>query len=132
MPIVLTFDLDTEHSDTNDYARLKSMFERFGWQSLGGTAYRYPRLGTDQPVEDWLNHVVPALMLFRTYIALHPQSLRTFTLDANASSGFNPDTDFGHAPSNGQQISLYEPATNRQHFGESQLRQWIGNIGWPY
>lgn len=42
MPVVFTFDYDTEHRDDNDYARLKSMFERFGWQSLGGTSYRYP------------------------------------------------------------------------------------------
>jgi hypothetical protein len=55
MPIVLTFDLITALKQDNDHPRLQSMFERFGWQNLGGSAYRYPRLGSKQPVEDWLN-----------------------------------------------------------------------------
>lgn len=108
------------------------MFERFGWQSLGGTAYRYPKLGGDQPVEDWLNHVIPALMLFRTYVSANPLVLKNFTLDCQASSGFNPDTHFGHNAATQANITLYNPPANRQHFGEANLRAWLGSIEWPY
>lgn len=132
MAIVFTFNFDTAHVGQNDYGRLKSMFERFGWQSLGDTAYRYPRLATEQPVEDWLNHVIPALMLFRTYTSLNPQVLTSFTLDAQSSSGFNPDTNAGHIPLRGEQVTLYPPPANRQHFGEQNLRDWIDSIDWPY
>ena len=36
MPVIFTFDL-TDYGQS-DHAQIKSFFERFGWQSLGGTA----------------------------------------------------------------------------------------------
>ncbi len=61
MPVILT--LDVENAGPGEHNRIQSAFERLGWEALGGTAYRYPKLGAEQPTEDWFNHVIPALML---------------------------------------------------------------------
>ena len=131
MPVVITFDL-TKYNE-NDHSRLKAMFERFGWENLGGTAYRYPKLGTaDQPVEDWLNHVVPALMAFRSYLRKHSGvSLERFTIDTNSSSGYNPSTGFGSKPLPGKQAADYKP--DHPHFcGKKNLAEWLDGIDYPY
>lgn len=130
MAVVITFDL--KNYQESDHARLKSMFERFGWENLGGTAYRYPRLETDdQPVEDWLNHVVPALMLFRAYLT-NSQGvvLKRFTIDTNSSAGYNPSTGFGNGPLPGKDAACYEPESKQ--FGVKNLRKWLDDITYPY
>src|ERR1700730_14657234 len=88
MPVVFTFEVRA--APPQERNRIQSFFERFGWENIGGSSYRYPRLGTDdQPVEDWLNHVVPALMLFRCYILSSRRQLPKFTIDVQASAGHN-------------------------------------------
>jgi hypothetical protein len=144
MPVILTFDLNNEHIAPNDHAYLKSAFHRLGWQSIGSTAYRYPRLGTlGQPVEDWLNHVIPALMLFRAYCAAKPLAVDDFSLEVHsASSGYVPvlparpeqgieaRPEYGHKAQSGNAIPLY-PSPNPHHqYGEANLRNWIDNIRW--
>ena len=131
MAVVLTFDLTT--ADINDYGRLKAMFERFGWESLGGSAYRYPRLGThDRPIDDWLNHVVPALMLFRTYVTSRPDgTLQKFTIDTNSSSGYKRSTGFGSPPLVANEAAPYDPV-NKGHFGKKNLRDWLDGLDFPY
>ncbi len=96
MAVIITFDI--EGAPPQERNRIQSFFERLGWENLGGSSYRYPRLGTDdQPVEDWFNHVVPALMLFRTYALKSERKISKFTIDVQSSSGHNPATDFGAA-----------------------------------
>lgn len=131
MAVVITFDL-TEYNQ-NDHGRLKAMFERFGWENLGGTAYRYPSLGTDdQPVEDWLNHVIPALMMFRAYLTKHPEvTLKKFTIDTNSSAGYNPATGFGNGPLPGKQAAGYEPE-HPGHFSKKKLWKWLDEMDFPY
>ncbi len=131
MPVIVTFDL-TDYN-ANDHGRLRTMFERFGWENLGGTSYRYPRLGTDdQPVEDWLNHVVPALMMFRAYLTNHPEvTLTRFTIDTNSSAGYNPATNFGSPPLHGEEAAHYEPLVPG-HFGKGNLWDWLDNTPYPY
>lgn len=131
MPVVVTFDI-TNYKQ-NDHSRLKAMFERCGWENLGGTAYRYPKLGTaDQPVEDWLNHVVPALMLFRAYLRKHQKvTLTRFTIDTNSSAGINPATNFGRVPLAGSVAADYDPQ-HPEHFGKKKLWDWLDNIPYPY
>lgn len=130
MAVVVTFDITNYQG--NDHVRLKSMFERFGWENLGGTAYRYPKLGTDdQPVEDWLNHVIPALMLFRTYLTSNPHvQLDMFTIDTNSSSGFNRETGFGSGPKAGKDAADYAPKSKA--FGEKNLHDWLDSVAYPY
>lgn len=131
MPIVITFDL--KGYKKNDHGKIKTMFEKFGWENLGGTAYRYPKLGTsDQPVEDWLNHVIPALMLFRSYLSTRQGViLKRLSIDTNTSSGYNPNTSFGHT------VLPAHEAANYDHVGQSKfsqdlLEKWLNGITFPY
>jgi hypothetical protein len=132
MPLVFTFDL--KDYGPSDHAQIKSFFERFGWQNLGGSAYRYPKLGTtDQPVEDWFNHVIPALMLFRSYVLNTGHALESYTLDAHSSAGFDPsqaNQAFGSPPLKSNDMILYEPITLQ--FGRKKLRDWLDGIAYPY
>ncbi|WP_337914422.1 hypothetical protein [Vibrio cholerae] len=129
MPVVITFDIEAAPSQERN--RIQSAFERFGWQNLGGSSYRYPRLGTeDQPVEDWFNHVIPALTLFRQYLISSGRSLGCFTLDVQSTTGFDLDTGFGTAPQNPDDVRLYAPTNTA--FGERNLKQWLGALTYPY
>ena len=130
MPIVLTFDL--RGASTTERNQIQSFFERFGWQNLGGSAYRYPRLGSEQehPVENWFNHVIPALMLFRSFVVDSERELTKYTLDIQSSAGMNPETGFGTPPEAGHAINLYPP--NNSQFGEANLRNWLDDIEYPY
>lgn len=128
MPVVITFDL--KGATPKEQNRIQSFFERFGWENLGGSSYRYPRLGTDdQPVEDWLNHVIPALMLFRSY-AISSGKLTKFTLDTNSSTGYSPNSNYGQPAISGAQTTLYK--TQQAAFGEKKLKDWLDNVKFPY
>ena len=86
-------------------------------------------LGHD-PVEDWLNHVIPALMLFRTYVAGHDLQLSKLTIDAHSSTGIDAEQAIGIQPMTGPAIPL-SPPTNNQ-FGEQNLREWVDTVPVPY
>src|SRR6266849_1695750 len=90
MPITVSYDLSD--ADTNERNYIRSMFERFGWKRLGGSVFRYEGDGYE---EDWLNEVIPALMIFRSYILAKDIDLRFFTLDTNSVTHIDfsdPDT----------------------------------------
>lgn len=129
MPVVITFDIQA--APPIERNRIQSSFERFGWENLGGSSYRYPRLGTnDQPVEDWFNHIIPALMLFRTYLISSGRQLAKCTLDIQSSAGYSPNANYGNPPLPGTTVPLYQP-TNAA-FGEKNLRDWLTSINYPY
>jgi hypothetical protein len=128
LPVILTFDI--QGAPPKERNRIQCAFERFGWENLGGSSYRYPRLGADQPVEDWFNHVVPALMLFRTYVIDSGRPLSKFTLDVQSSTGANPLSGFGNLPLDAAHIPFYTP--NHGHFGLKNLRKWVKCISYPY
>lgn len=131
MPIVITYDISK--ATANDHNRVQSLFERFGWENLGGSSYRYPTLGSTQPTEDWFNHVVPALMLFRTFIlkiATQGKQLKKFTIDVQSSTGLNPQTEYGTPPQTSATITLYPPSN--QQFGKKKLDAWLDGTTWPY
>jgi hypothetical protein len=129
LPIIVTFDI--EGAPPLERNRIQCGFERLGWENLGGSAYRYPRLGADQPVEDWFNHVIPALMLFRAYVMESGRALSKFTVDVQSSAGANPETGYGNVPLGPNQIHFYQPS-HPGHFGLANLRQWIQAIPYPY
>lgn len=133
MPIIVTFDL-TEPTPA-ELNRLRGAFERLGWERLGNTAYRYPRLQDRAPTEDWFNHVLPALMLLRA-LALHAQrtgrSLDKFTLDVQSSTGFDPLTQTGTPPQPAEQIRFSQPSRSGRAFGLQNLQQWLDGMQWPY
>ena len=97
MPVLLTFDIGK--ANTRERDQIQNFFEKFGWENVGGSAYRYPDFGTkNQPVEDWFNHIVPALMLFRSFLISSNVPLKYCTIDAQASAGYNSVTDYGNPP----------------------------------
>jgi hypothetical protein len=132
MPILFTF---TFHKpDTNDYGRIQSFFEQFGWESVGSASYRYPPLGAKESSEDWFNKIIPALMLFRTHVLKKQKGKRTklvaFTIDVQSSTGFNHSTASG-VPLDGSSMGL--KASNGP-FNERKLRTWLTELEnqYPY
>lgn len=132
MPVVITFDLPGTHISNQDRNRLQSAFTRLGWQNLGGSAYRYPKLGSDEPVEDWMNHVVPALMLFRALCVSRGIEPTKFTLDVQSSSGFHPGgkKPFGRPPATSSKIKFL--TGDNPSFGLANLKAWLDDVTWPY
>lgn len=131
MAVVFTFDIANGPAGVHN--RIQSAFQRLGWENLGGSVYRYPRLGTDdQPVEDWFNHVIPALMLFRALTLNGQLNVTKFTLDVVSSSGFSSATQYGQAPLAAAQIQYYQPGN--QQFGHGNLVQWLDDVtaAYPY
>jgi len=115
--------------------RIRSAFERLGWERLGNTAYRYPALGGQEQPEDWFNRVVPALMLLGAYSRFASSSGRglvRFTIDAQSMTGFNHLTQVGSLPVTGDEIDLTQPLPGGHAFAEQRLRDWIDGVEWPY
>jgi hypothetical protein len=130
MPIIVTFDI--AKGNVSDYGRVQSFFERFGWENLGGTAYRYPPLGIEDSTEDWFNRVIPALMLLREALLkakMNKRRLYRFTLDVQSSTGY-VYKKYGKPPVSSKNIRLEKPS-NLQ-FGEKNLRDWLTAVEYPY
>lgn len=133
MPITITFDLKSPQ--TNELNRIRGFFERLGWEHLGNTAYRYPKLHSEHLTEDWFNHVIPALMLLRAYAqfaAASNRSLEKFSIDVQSSTGFNPKTGVGQLPVDSSGVVFSDPSDSGNAFGLKNLKEWIDNISWPY
>lgn len=133
MPITVTFDFDTPES--SELNRIRGAFERLGWEHLGNTAYRYPKLHGDHPTEDWFNHVIPALMMLRAFarhVSASGRSINKFSIDSYSSTGYNPETSTGTIPLSGSAITYSEPSNPGKQFGQRNLEQWLDGITWPY
>ncbi len=133
MPIIVTFDV--QEPTSRELNRIRGFFERLGWEHLGNTAYRYPKLHGQHPTEDWFNHVIPALMMLRTFarhVADTGRTLRKFSIDVQSSTGFNPTTRTGTLPLPACDIPLSQPSRSGRSFGLERLETWIDGIGWPY
>ncbi len=90
MPVTISYDLAKITGNQRSYVR--SSFERFGWERLGGSVFRYPRRDRDAlEQDDWLNEIIPALMFFRSYIKKNDIQLKKFTIDSLGSSFFEQD-----------------------------------------
>jgi len=133
VPITVTFDLDRPTPD--ELNRIRGFFERLGWEHLGNTAYRYPKLHERDAVEDWFNHVTPALMLLRTfarYAASTGRNITKFSVDVQSSTGYNPVTGVGTLPSSASEIAVSRPSRSGEKFGRRRLVEWLDAIVWPY
>lgn len=128
MPILFSFDIQA--APPADRNRIQSFFERFGWENVGGSSYRYPPLGARPRTEDWFNRVVPALMLFRAYVLSPGHHLTKFSLDAQSSTGYSHASNYGRRPRRGNNVRF--EATQQPAFGEGNLREWLENNAWPY
>ena len=133
MPIIVTFDL--ERPSSSDLNRIRGFFERLGWEHLGNTAYRYPKLHSQHATEDWFNHVIPALMLLRAFARFAPStgcSVGRFSIDVQSSTGYNPITGVGTLPLPSDQMTFSQPSRSGRAFGKQQLDDWLDAITWPY
>lgn len=133
MPIIVTFDID--RPTPLELNRLRSAFGRFGWERLGNTAYRYPKLHEHDTVEDWFNHVIPALMLLRVFavrLLATGRSLSKFSLDVQSSTGFDPVTGVGTPPVTAAEITFGQPPRRNHAFGLRNLMDWLDGVAWPY
>jgi hypothetical protein len=133
VPITVTFDIDRPTS--LELHRIRGFFERLGWERLGNTAYRYPKLHGQHLTEDWFNHVIPALMLLRAFArhaATTGRNIRRFSIDAHSSTGYNPRTRVGTPPLLANQITYSQPSRPGQNFGQQNLEGWVDGIPWPY
>lgn len=110
MPITVTFDIDDASVlDGNDRTRILACFTRLGWERVGGSAWRYPALGTANVSEDWMNHVIPALMYLRS-IACHANlDVYNFTIDAHSEAGHRGQANppLGEPITQAAQITMY-------------------------
>jgi hypothetical protein len=133
MPITVTFDIQSP--EPRELNRIRGFFERLGWEHLGNTAYRYPKLHGQHPAEDWFNHVIPALMMVRAfarYAARSGRNICKFSIDVQSSTGFNPVTNVGTPPLPADQITYSQPSKSGQAFAQRSLEAWIDGIAWPY
>jgi hypothetical protein len=133
LPITVTFDLSSPRP--RELNRIRGVFERLGWGRVGNTAYRFPPLDQSEIGEDWLNRVVPALMMLRV-LACHAsatgRAVVRFTLDAQSSTGFDLAEARGQPAQTGQQIDLREPSRSGADFAEHRLIEWLDGFEWPY
>lgn len=135
MPVPITVTFDIVQPTPAELNRIRGFFERLGWEHLGNTAYRYPKLHGQHPAEDWFNHVIPALMLLRAfarYAAATGRNIRKFSIDVQSSTGFNPLTNVGTPPLPAGQITYSQPSLPGRSFGQQNLEGWIDSITWPY
>lgn len=127
MPITVTFDIEQRSiADNNDRARIIACFERLGWERVGGSAWRYPRLGTENVSEDWFNHVVPALMYLRSLVSHAGMDMYNFTIDAHSEAGHRgrAHTALGEPIRPSTNITMYESRYD-DALSEDRLRQFI-------
>src|SRR5260221_14381507 len=103
-----------------EFNRICGFFERLGWEHLGNTAYRYPKLHSQHPTEDWFNHVIPTLMMLRAFarhVAATGRNMRKFSIDVQSSTGFNPLTNVGTLPLPAGEITYSQPSMSGRAFG---------------
>jgi hypothetical protein len=133
VPITVTFDIEQPTPD--ELNRVRGFFERLGWEHLGNTAYRYPKLHKRDAVEDWFNHVIPALMLLRAFarhIVADGRDITKFSIDVQSSTGFNPTTGVGTLPLAGPDVPQSPPSRSGEKFGRRRLIDWLDGVAWPY
>lgn len=129
MPITLTFDIvESSVQDSNDRTRIIACFTRFGWEHIGGSAWRYPALGTANVSEDWFNHVIPALMYFRSLVEHSGIKVPKFTIDAHSEAGHRglASTPLGEPIQPAAAIHMY-PAKDSYEglLSEARLKQFV-------
>ncbi len=132
MPVTFNFDVEQASIlDANDRTRIQVAFLRLGWEHIGGSAWRYPRIDADPISEDWMNHVIPALMYFRSLVEHSGMVVTKFSLDAHSEAAFkggNPD--IGPRIDAGGAIRMYDTGLAEDHaikLSEDRLRKFIAD-----
>jgi hypothetical protein len=92
-----SFDLDTASVGSDDRRRINLAFESFGWESVGGTSWRYPALGMHDGPDDYFGQVQPALWYFFSLVAAKGIEVTKYSLDAHSESYYREKDSIGHA-----------------------------------
>ena len=148
MPVTFTYELDELGAGaTAGQTQIGALFQRLGWERLGASSYRYPSLVAEHEAaaaEDWFNHVVPALMLFRCYVLTHRLIVKNITLDAQSSTGYRRAAGFGAPPCAAEDIKLSDPTSQSGRPGDpprdgshdeqewAMLEDWLDAIDFPF
>ena len=131
MPVLFQFDLDTDSvQDANDRTRIQVAFLRLGWEHVGGSAWRYPVIGTLNASEDWFNHVIPAFMYFRSIIEHSGIRVTKFTIESHSSVGHRGDNIqlIGEPIRATANITMYPPnldTARESVLSENRLKEFI-------
>lgn len=128
MPVTITFDIEEDSiNDSNDRTRISAAFQRFGWENIGGSAWRYPALGSDNVSEDWFNHVIPALMYFRSIAEHAGLNVYNFTIDAHSEAGHRGAVtpSLGTPIQSAADIEMYP--VNSATLSEARLRRFVAD-----
>ena len=138
MPVNFSFKLKGASSDQD---QLGVFFERLGWERLDTRSFRYPRLihqPGEAPLEDWFNHVIPALMLFRCYVLTRHLVVEDLTLDARTSTGYRRQAEIGNPPLAAEFVKLFDPGApmgsgDGAHAEQewSMLEDWLDAVNFP-
>lgn len=121
-----TYDLDTSSADSDDRTRIRLIFERFAWESTGGTSLTYPAIARQGQPDDLFGQVIPALSLFRSLIAAREINVKSYSWTAHAESDYRQDGGFGHAilPASELQLVPSEKSDSTQtRFSENRMRE---------
>lgn len=129
MPATLNFDLDTSAATSDDWARLRLGLLRLGWEKVGSSSWRYPRLDRMHEPEDLMNNVFPIANLFRAICIDRGIPVTNGTIEVHGRSdwrgGISP---LGTPILPVEQIYLYQPevaASSSAKLSEAKLRQLI-------
>lgn len=131
MPVVFTYDFeDTENVDGNDRNRINLAFKRLGWEHIGNSAFRYPKVGSDTEFdsEDWFNHVIPGLMYFRSLVSDRGYTIHRAAIEVQSSAAYSR-AGAGATVEKAEDIEMdYDLGVSAQtasHLSETTLQSWI-------
>jgi hypothetical protein len=132
MPVTFSFDFEQNSvKDSNDRTRIQLAFLRLGWEHVGGSSWRYPALDAAYPSEDWFNHVIPALMYFRSIVEHSGIVVTRYALDSHSPAAYrsgNPAIGAVIEPS--ASVKMYEPPLEegvKAKLSEDRLRKFISD-----
>ncbi len=133
MPITFTYDIEAAEDRSDDRARINLSFRRFGWESLGGSSWRFPKLARQAlSTEDWMNHVIPALMVFKAIVISQKLNVQSYSLDGSVHSGVRTDNDIiGSKIAASHEVELFDPNVKEARsakLSESRLRTLLENM----
>jgi hypothetical protein len=96
MPYTLTYDLESGKAASSDNrSRIRLIFQRFGWQAVGGSAVHYPPIGQQMGFEDFFGQVLPALWLFRCLLVARWIRVKSYTFTANSAVAYHHEGSAG-------------------------------------
>lgn len=80
-----------------DRCRISLALEQFGWESVGGSSWRYPALGQLEGPDDYFGQVAPALWYFRSLVAAKGINVTKYLLHADSEAYYRDADKTGHA-----------------------------------